>query len=131
MAIQNFYNQLVYQMQFRGIRPWKTDALRRFWRSIVISEGFFQKEGECDWGFHQPKYESIDLNDFDGSKTKCDNLLNFAENARRFFDNFLCMDGAENPRSTFVRLNHQAKKISQLAQKFDNDCDNRDYNNYD
>ncbi|CAG5104838.1 Oidioi.mRNA.OKI2018_I69.chr1.g1590.t1.cds [Oikopleura dioica] len=120
--MESFYNQLVYQMKFRGSRPWKTDGLQRFWKSIILSEDFFQNEGDCEWGFHQPKYQSFDFSEFDESKSKCENLASFAENARQFFDNFLCMDGVENPRSTLIRLNHQANKIAQLSQKLDDDC---------
>jgi hypothetical protein len=45
----------------------------------------------------------------------CANLDNFAENARQFFENFVCMDDHEFPKRTFKKWHKMADKINEIS----------------
>jgi len=108
-----FLSQLVYQMEFR--RPFMTKALNRFWEKIQITEEYFQTSGNCDWSYSTPTYQNFDFKDFDETVPMCSNLRNFANNAKQFIENFVCMDEHEVPKRTFNRWLKFADKIDQIA----------------
>jgi len=116
-----FLSQLVYQMEFR--RPHMTKALTRFWDKVQITEEYFQTSGNCDWSYSTPTYETFDFKDFDESVLICANLRNFANNAKQFIENFVCMDEHEVPRRTFNRWLKMADKIEQIAEEKSQFCD--------
>ena len=80
---------------------------------MQIAEEFFQTEGACSE--NAPKYETFDFKTFDSNASMCTNLNNFAENARQFFDNFVCMDDHEKPKRTLKKWHKMADRISSLS----------------
>ena len=116
-----FLNQLVYQMTME--RPHMTKALNRFWDKVQITEEYFQSSGNCDWSYSTPNYQTFEFKNFDETVSQCANLRNFANNAKQFVENFVCMDGHEVSRRTFNRWMKMGDKISHLAARKNGFCE--------
>jgi len=106
-----FLNQLVYQIELK--RPKRQAALERFWNNVQITEELFQTEGACSK--NAPNYETFDFKTFDPNSSMCTNLDNFAENARQFLDNYVCMDDHETPKRTLKKWHKMADKMNQMS----------------
>jgi len=80
---------------------------------VQIAEELFQTEGVCS--INAPNYEIFDFKTFDSGASMCINIKNFAENARQFLNNFVCMDDHETPKRTLKKWHKMADKISQMS----------------
>ena len=107
-----FLEQLEYQMEL--IRPKRLNFLHRAWDHVQIDEAYYQSEGDCNIG--AINYARFPFKEFDESATICDNLDNFASNAKQFFENFLCMDNHETPNITKAKWQEKATKIEKISQ---------------
>ena len=86
--------------------------LNRVWNNVIITEQDFQTEGDCN---KELKYELFDFKVFDGSMSICTNLKNFRDNARYFFDNFVCFDDTELPNRALKEWYKQVLKINDVC----------------
>ena len=94
-------------------RPKRKRALEHSWYNVDNAEINFQTEGVCSK--NDPKYETYDFKTFDLNASMCTNLDNFAENARQFFDNFVCMDDHETPKRTLKKWHKMADKMNEIS----------------
>ena len=99
-------------------RPKRLKALNRIWGNVQIAEDNFQKAPE-GISNNAPKLTIFDFNLFDSSASMCTNLNIFAENARKFFDNYVILDDHEKPKRTLKKWHKMANKISRISEKIE------------
>jgi hypothetical protein len=97
-------------------RPKRSNAVNRIWDYLRISnQEFFQTAGDCQ--VDDISYEIFDFKVFDETESICTNLQSFANNARQFLENFVCLDNDVRPNRSLKKLHMKVDKIEVIFEK--------------